>query len=425
MNYTQRILQVLNRAIKDGQPRYTYNKQRRVVCGVEIGFNVPLGLSYEKALECLPALVATCGHEVELISYKGLIVCRVIEKDWPFPLRFDPKDLKPDELLMGYDRLMQPVYHPLNVHILEGGASGAGKTVWQKWIVYQLLLQGYKVVICDMKGYSFDAFEGLVTLAEDLPSCKKELTKLVNELEWRRKVIKSKERGSKEETIATFQSIVVIIDEAADLAPVQYAAGTQDKADAFVCDHAIGFIGRKGREPKVFCIYGTQRPEAKIINKQFKDNVEASVAFRCNDHYASEIIIDRPGANLISPKSKGRFIYKHGEYILVQTPFIGEDREEDWRKLLRPLRTVVVNGGSSKRKDPQRESVDGSFTHANSPNGSNSEAIPKRLTIETGIGTSQRTGTTEASGVRMVSTWKGVETHKKRIIIDADFTDEV
>lgn len=382
MNYTQRILQILNKPllkdIKEGHKGWAYYKHRRVICGWEIGFHVPLNSSYEEAQKCLPALIATCGKEVELINFKGLLVCRIIEKDWPFPLRYKKEHLKQNQLLIGYDRLMQPVYHPLNVHILEGGASGAGKTDWQRWIAYQLLLQGYEVYICDMKGYSFSPFEGLVTVADDLKSCRKILMGLVKELERRKAVIQSREFGNREETVATFKPIVVLIDEAADLSPSQYAARTLDKELAFECDYAIGFIGRKGREPKVFCIYGTQRPDARVINKQFKDNVEASIAFRTKDHFGSQIIIDRPGAEKINPKDKGRCIYSHGEDILVQTPYIGGDRE--WERLLAPLKKgMIIENGNSKRSNKERSYTEGSFTSSDSSHGSDSKTIQFKL----------------------------------------------
>jgi DNA segregation ATPase FtsK/SpoIIIE-like protein len=261
---------------------------------------------------------------------------------------------------------------------LEGGASGAGKTDWQRWIAYQLLLQGYEVYICDMKGYSFAPFEGLVTIADDLKSCRKILLWMVKELERRKAVIQSREFGNREDTIATFKPIVVLIDEAADLSPSQYAAKTTDKEWAFDCDYAIGFIGRKGREPKVFCIYGTQRPDARVINKQFKDNVEASIAFRTKDHYGSQIIIDRPGAEKIDPKDKGRCIYSHGEDILVQTPFIGGDKE--WEKLLAPLKKgMIIENGNSKRTNKERNYTEGSFTSTDSANRSDSKTIHLQL----------------------------------------------
>ncbi|MEC0265167.1 hypothetical protein [Paenibacillus anseongense] len=302
-------------------------------------------------------------------------------------------------MLIGYDRLLQPVYHPLNVHILEGGASGTGKTDWQRWIAYQLLLQGYEVYICDMKGYSFSPFEGLVTIADDLNSCRKILMSMVKELERRKVVIQSKEFGNREETVATFKPIVILIDEAADLSPSQYAAKTKDKEMAFDCDYAIGFIGRKGREPKVFCIYGTQRPDARVINKQFKDNVEASIAFRTKDHFASQIIIDRPGAEKISPKNKGRCIYSHGEDILVQVPYIGGD--DAWEKLLVPLKKgMIIKNGNSMRTYKERNYTEGSFTSSDSSHRSDSKTIPKQLQ-STKEGFTTFTGTTTGKVNRM------------------------
>lgn len=390
MDYLKRILHILNYPLmkkkKDGFTKgWQYKASRRVVCGLEIALTVPLDSSYGDALKCLPALVASCGREIELLNYKGTVVIRIIEKDWVHPLRFNPKHLFKNKLLIGYDRLLQPVYHPLNVHILEGGASGAGKTDWQRWIAYQLLLQGYEVYICDMKGYSFDPFEGLVKIADNLKSSAIILRSLVYELEKRKEIIKSKVHGTREQTIATFKPIVILIDEAADLSPVQYARDSDEKQLATLCDYCIGYIGRKGREPKVFCIYGTQRPDMKTINKQFKDNVEAAIAFRTKDHYASQIIIDRPGAELISPDTPGRCIYSHGgKDILLQVPYIGGDAE--WEKLLYPIKKRMgIHGDISKRLVEERKHTANSNKSTDSHNPTNSNVVPfEQLTAKKG-----------------------------------------
>jgi hypothetical protein len=429
MNYLPKILHVLNaplqKQIKDGITKgYTLaHPPRKVVCGVEYGLRVSNCSSYEKAVECLPALVAACGCEVELLDYAGLLVVRVIEKDWDKELKFNPKHLKKEFLLIGYDRLLEPVYHPFTVSMLEGGASGSGKTDWQRWICYQCLLQGYEVYICDMKGYSFSPFDGLVTdLAEDLENCARILEKLVKEIEDRKQIIKSKVFGERDETIATFKPIVVFIDEAADLAPSEYAKGA-DKLLAARCDRAISIIGRKGREPKVLCIYATQRPSKDIVNKQYKSNCEASIAFRTNDHYESQIIIDRPGAEDISPENRGRCLYKFGKVTLVQVPYIGKDKE--WKALLAPLKTEVINGGTSKKSDKKRTNLEGSFRSTDSNDGANFPTVHERISSQTGQRVTYRPTQREDGAVLLAREKESMAALSQGRKVVSGWTDEI
>lgn len=425
MDYLKRILYVLNHSlqkkIKDGFTKgWQYKSSRLVVCGVEIALTVPIDSSYEDAQKNLPALVATCGKEVELEDYKGVLVVRIIEKDWPDSKKlFNPKHIRKDKLLMGYNRMLEPVYHPLNVHILEGGAAGSGKTDWQRWIIYQLLLQGYTVFVCDLKSYSFFPFEGLLTIATDLNQSRNVLKSAVNEMQKRKEtVMKHRSR----EVIKTFKPIVIMIDEAASLSPSQY--GGKEKAIAKECDQYIALLGQQSREPKIFVIYGTQRPDMNIINKQFKANVEASVAFRTKDHFNSQIIIDRKGAELISPKTPGRCIYSHGTDTLLQVPYIGGDNE--WTQLLQPLKEARTHGNDSQSANQERQHPDSTIPCSNSDNAANSKVIPfKQFAIKKGESTPSGTGKGEAGGVGVAPPSKDMETKPKGPSTDDDDSDKL
>jgi hypothetical protein len=238
--------------------------------------------------------------------------------------------------------------------MLEGGAAGSGKTDWQRWVAYQLIRQGYHVWILDLKGYSFFPFEGIpnVTIAKSLPASLIMLEQAQTLLEKRKEII---DKARTREVIKSFVPLVIMIDEAASLAPSQYPAGML-KEQAKKCDMIIGLLGCQSREPKIFVIYGTQRPDMTVINKQFKANVEASVAFRTKDHFNSQIILDRAGAEKISPDTPGRCIYSHGKDHLLQVPFIGGDTE--WDALLNPLKgerhAAGTPAGSNKGEDFNR-----------------------------------------------------------------------
>lgn len=425
VDYLKRILYVLNHSlqkkIKDGFTKgWQYKASRRVVCGVEIALTVPIDSSYDDAQKNLPALVATCGKEVELEDYKGVLVVRIIEKDWPDSRKlFNPKHIRKDKLLMGYNRMLEPVYHPLNVHILEGGAAGSGKTDWQRWIIYQLLLQGYTVFVCDLKSYSFFPFEGLLTIATDLNQSLNVLKFAVNEMQKRKEtVMKHRSRV----IIKTFKPIVIMIDEAASLSPSQY--GGKEKAIAKECDQYIALLGQQSREPKIFVIYGTQRPDMNIINKQFKANVEASIAFRTKDHFNSQIIIDRKGAELISPKTPGRCIYSHGTDTLLQVPYIGGD--DEWTELLKPLKEGRAHGNASQSANQERQHPDGTIPRSDSDNAADRKVIPiQQFAAKKGQPEPRGVGESEAGGMGMAPEIKDMDTHQKRPGDDGKYDDEI
>lgn len=407
MNYAQRILLVLNKPIKQGELRWTFKKHRRVICGWELGFNIPYGSSYEEAVKAIPALVATLGYEVELIPFKGLLVVRIVEKDFPKVMKENLKHLKTDELLIGYNRMFEPVYHPLNVHMLVAGAARSGKTDALRWFVYQFILQKYDVYICDMKEISFFPFEGLVTVAKSLAASCKVLEDAVKELDNRKKRIgESRSR----DLITTFQPRVIVIDEAAALAPSQYKDPKQ-KDLAWKCDNAIGLLGMQAREFKIFVIYATQRPDMSIINKLFKATVEAKIAFRTSTGTNSQIIIDRTGAEDISPSTPGRCIYNYDQDYLLQVPYVGND--SSWRKLLSSLKIEVIKDGSSKRSEPQGPHIEGSFTSADSENRSDSETVQQWKSGKESFGATEQTGRGKDGRIYLAQPNKGMESHQQ------------
>lgn len=347
----RRILIILNKLVVSdikakSSKGFAHIKSRRVSCGSEHAFRMPIGMDYKKVRRQLGALSASMGAVVEMDNHFGVVVVRVVEQDFPAAVQFDSADLPRDRLLIGYNRSMEPIYHPLNVHLLVAGASGAGKTDFLRWVMLQLLLQKYEVKVVDMKGFSFMPFDHLPTVevATNLNSAAKLLDSAYAEMVRREELIKkTRDRSLTKE----FTPLAVIIDEAAQIAPAQIN-DKEAKEVAKFCDEICARIAQKGREPRVFLFYCTQRPDRSVINPQVKANVEASIAFRTKTLSNSMIILDRPGAETIPVNAPGRCIYAGQQDYLLQVPYIGDDAA--WEKLL----SEMLPNERQPRKDSNR-----------------------------------------------------------------------
>ncbi|MCM1227192.1 MAG: hypothetical protein NC320_07170 [Clostridium sp.] len=63
---------------------------------------------------------------------------------------------------------------------------------------------------------------------------------------------------------------------------------------------------RRGRHAKIHIVIGTQDPTKENL-KIASDNITARVAFRCNNHYASQAVIGQSGAENL--EGKGSMLY--------------------------------------------------------------------------------------------------------------------
>lgn len=393
---------------------FQHIESRPVVCGSEHAFRLPTGYSAGDVVKFSDSLVAAVGAPVEVIDRGGAVVVRVVKKDFPERLKFRKEDLSGENLLIGYDRLFRPLHHRL-MHLLSGGASGAGKTVWIRFILYQLIRMGADVRIVDLKGYSFFPFEVFsnVKVAKRLPEAADLLHEVAVELERREDhIIRTRNR----ELTNQFRPYVVVIDEAAQIAPKTYSGNMKQYAK--FCDDLCALLSQKGRESRVILIYCTQKPTLDVVNGQVRANMETALAFRTYNHNESQVIIGEKGAERIPVTAPGRCIYRAERFSTLQVPFIGEtDRE--WEKLLAPLKVEVLHHGGSQRAEPQRVYIDGSFSSAHRDD--EATGISQRLTgvAKESFKPSSRTGGKQTRQLEMARSGKGVVSSQEV------FTDEI
>lgn len=348
MNYRNRISYVLQGVIKVRDhklgKRFEFVAERTLETVYESAWRIPSGYSFLNIATRRKTISAAVGADVELDDRGGVIIIRVIMKELPKEIPFNSEHLRSDRLHIGYSRSWEPIYHPLHAHLMVGGTTGAGKSDFLRYIIYQLVLQGYEIRIIDMKTFSFMPFDTVpgISVVDNLESAAEMLHKTYAELLEREQIVK---RARNRKIIKSFRPIVVIVDEAAQIAP-KLNNNAEARKIAKYCDEYCAKISQKGREPRVSLIYCTQRPDADVINGQVKANMEAAVCFRVKTLVNSQIILDRGGAEYIPMNRPGRCIYSGTKDIMCQVPYIGDD--DAWNDFLIDVKTEVVDYGKSK-----------------------------------------------------------------------------
>lgn len=417
MRTTNKLLLALNKI----SPGFTFIDSRAVICGSEHAFRLPMGKCALDVQSRIDTLAAVVGAPIELVDRGGAVVLRVVEKDYPAKLPFNEAHLESDKLLIGYNRLFKPVYHR-PMHLLAGGAAGSGKTVWLRFILYQLSRMKAIVKIADLKGFSFFPFEALpyFEVAKTLEDTADLLQAACAELERREQLVM---RTRNRDVLKHEPYYVVVIDEAAQIAPKMYSSKDK-KSYASFCDECVARIAQKGREPKVILIYCTQRPDATILNGQVKSNVEAAISFRTYTNYDSRIILNTEGAERISVSTPGRCIFRGEQLQTLQVPFISED-DREWNRLLAPQKVEVLDYGKSHRAESPRQYIEGSFSSASSNNeaASNTQRLvgPKEKGITADTGTGKR----KAGAGVLPPARKSVGAYAQGSAVNGGYTDEI
>lgn len=349
VDYLSRVRSVLNYPIRsDIKGGYTkgwaYVKSRKVHGCIEIGFVCPKGRKAKDAEDLIPALRAACGHDIEVLDYKGRIVVRVCTEQMPPRRLLKPtmlESLRSGEILIGYDRLGTRItFNWEQAHGIIGAQTGMGKTDFIRLFVLCLLLakEPISIRIVDLKMLSFLPFKNApnVHLGVGWDGANKLLQEIAEEVQKRNEeVYKSGTR----ETAKKFKRIVIIIDEAAEISP-DVAVGRQEKAIAKQMEAYISTIVRMGREVKVHLIYCTQYPTAKLVSNQIKINCGMRLCLGVETPEQSTVVLGRPGAELLD--LPGRAIFKGRGYSMVQIPYLGGDPE--WEKMMKLFKQEGTHG---------------------------------------------------------------------------------
>ena len=221
-------------------------------------------------------------------------------------------------------------------HVLIAGTTGSGKSVCTNSLIVSLLYKStpdeVRFIMVDPKMVELAPYNGiphlLIPVVTDPKKAAGALQWAVFEMMKRYKTfsehgVKKLEEYNKlakaSEDLETLPSVVVVIDELADLMLVA----------AKEVEESICRVAQMGRAAGVHLVIATQRPSADVITGLMKANIPSRIAFAVASSLESRIILDNTGAEKLV--GKGDMLYAplgQGKPVRVQGCFISPEEIE-------------------------------------------------------------------------------------------------
>jgi S-DNA-T family DNA segregation ATPase FtsK/SpoIIIE len=323
----QEVFERTNTCIKKGDsviyPKLVSNKEGRYVYKLPIGFSSAAIENIELAIK------EALNKEIEWEFRNGFLHIKVFDDKLPSKWDFS-KDLKTDTWKVPIGKNHHGVlYHDFDKypHMLVGGTTRFGKTVFLKVLLASLLLNKKDHVsfhFLDLKGgLEFNRYQHLnqvETVASDLLEACRTLDEIVKDLkEWERFF---KEKGISNIVDTKIQKrTFIIVDEAAELSPKLVPKDLKKYAE--YCMNCLGQIARIGGALGYRLIYATQYPTRDAVPGQVKMNMVTRLAFKMPESMGSRVILDEVGAEDLEAVP-GRALYKVEKKREVQVPYISD-----------------------------------------------------------------------------------------------------
>ena len=262
------------------------------------------------------------------------------------------------KLCVGED-LMGPVTFNLNStpHVIVAGETGSGKSVILRAILWQMVNQGAKIYMIDFKGGvefgpRFEEYGEVITdrkraLAIFQMLCKENAARLA--LFREREVKKLPEYNSKYGK--NLCRIAVFIDEIAEMLD-KSGVSAEDKELIGQLEGCLSTLARLSRATGINLIIGVQRPDAKILTGQIKNNVPVRICGRFADRAPSEIVLGNTMA-MDLPDIKGRFLYRMGNEMTEFQAYLFDDDKNLHSVDREPGELLIESGGRMRRREAE------------------------------------------------------------------------
>lgn len=226
-------------------------------------------------------------------------------------------------------------------HLLVGGATAQGKSVFLHGIIASLLCrqrpEDVKLLLVDTKDVEFDAYarlgkaflaqmpDGGDAIIDGVDKPVFALNSLCAEIKLRSTLMAKAEAGDLTSYNAAFASgqidakdghrhlprIIMVIDEYADIVMTHGRA-----IETMVCD-----LAESGHEVGIHIIIATQRPTIQMVTSKIKDAFPACAAFRVAQSIDSRTLIDAEGAEVLT--GMGDMIFCHADsQERLQAPYV-------------------------------------------------------------------------------------------------------
>lgn len=235
------------------------------------------------------------NHEAEAIRFRPLLTPTDKAGSWT-PAQAIPFALGKD--VGGTPQVRDLASMP---HLLIAGATGSGKSVMVNAIIASFLFartpQELRMILVDPKRVELSGYNGLPHLLVPVIT---ESDKAASALKWAVLEMENRYRmfasagarnlegynASREDVNDRMYSIVIIIDELADLM-------MQDGRET---EESIVRIAQKARATGIHLILATQRPSVNVVTGLIKANIPSRIAFSMASQIDSRTVLDAPGA---------------------------------------------------------------------------------------------------------------------------------
>ncbi len=257
-------------------------------------------------------------------SYVGIEVPNAVRQTVYFGDVLPYLDGGPLEFAVGLDANAKPVHVDLArlPHMIVAGTTGSGKSVMMNTIIMSMLMRDtpdeVRLIMIDPKQVEFKDYDGIphliMPVVTDMRQATAALQWCVNEMERRygilrntgardlkgyNKLVKSGAFENSEFPLQTLPSIVIFIDELADLMMTA-------KKDV---EASIARLAQKARACGMHLVIATQSPRADIVTGLIRTNIACRLALKVAKGTDSKIILDQTGAEKLLP---------HGDMLFLQ-----------------------------------------------------------------------------------------------------------
>ncbi len=249
-------------------------------------------------------------------------------------------------------------------HLLVAGTTGSGKSVGVNAMLLSLLFKSepkdVRLILIDPKMLELSVYDGiphlLTPVITDMTDASNGLRWCVVEMDRRyklmsmmgvrnlqsfnKKIEEAEKNGKKllnplveneEEYLEQLPSIVVVVDEFADM---MMLVGKK-------VEHLIARIAQKARAAGIHLILATQRPSVDVITGLIKANIPTRIGFQVSSKIDSRTILDQGGAEQLL--GYGDMLYLPpgvGVPVRVHGAFVGDDEVHrvvnDWKQRAQP-----------------------------------------------------------------------------------------
>ena len=242
-----------------------------------------------------------------------------------------PESATPKHLALGASRKGPLWVHPEQLkNVLVVGAQGYGKSALLRLLVYQALRSGWRLLLADPEGVTFNPllWRGVEALiGGNVASSPSEVELLFNlafeEIERRAKLYT--QVPGYPDSLKEYNAIAADPTLSDSVQPLPRWGLFVDEANTYLSDKRLAEgaadLARRGRKWGLHCIFAGHDWRANEIPRGMSGMLQTRVAFRTNDDTSGKVVLGRPGAEGL-PAIPGRAIVKLDGYHLVQAYFL-------------------------------------------------------------------------------------------------------